>query len=53
MGIEAIAEGKIKCNHCKKKKFGVFKIVSGRHYCKQCYENLGGKDFKDAMEELE
>lgn len=52
MGINAIAENKIKCFNCKKKKRGIFKVVDEQYYCTQCYNMLGGRIFEYAMEEL-
>lgn len=52
MGIEIHCEGRVKCDHCKEKKFDVFKVIDSQYYCSECYEKLGGNDFRDAMREL-
>ena len=52
MIIGVTCEGNVKCDHCRKKKIDIYKIIEGQHYCSECYENLGGKDFLDAIREL-
>lgn len=47
------ANDRAKCSHCKKTKFDIFKILSGKYVCSDCIEKLGGRDFLNAYIELE
>lgn len=46
-----IHEGKTKCDKCKRRVI-VTRLVYSDYLCEKCYEQLGGKDYKEALDEL-
>jgi ribosomal protein L37AE/L43A len=51
MGVEVIAEKRIKCHECHKKKF-IFQVINNKYICTDCIMKLGGDAFIDAFREL-
>lgn len=53
MGIVNIHEGKNeRCSRCNRKLGYTSRLVYGDFLCEECYERLGGRDYKEALDEL-